>query len=165
MSYSWSRSLCTVSWTVCSGSVNRVLLSICKSFRVGSNQSGLILHSAQSIPVDRDVLLRISFDETNSFRPVNIVPIVTAPTIDLTCLATRKRSAVVTHVPSSIRILRTFDRTGSDSRAPFNGARFIPLSTLFGMSLCSHGSLFASSCNALKSISISTYLFHAHILF
>lgn len=51
------------------------------SFRVGSNQSGLILHSAQSIPDVIDVLLKISRDATSSFIPFNIVPIITAPTI------------------------------------------------------------------------------------
>ena len=61
--------------------LNLGLLIIWRSFRVGSNQSGLILHSAQSIPDVNEVLLKISRDATSSFIPFRIVPIVTAPTI------------------------------------------------------------------------------------
>ena len=94
-------------------------LNMCNSFLVGSNQSGLILHSAQSIPEVSDVLLMISLDDTSSFIPLRIVPMVTAPTIDLSCLAALRRSAVVTHVPSSTRTFNTRERTGSASIAPF----------------------------------------------
>ena len=95
------------------------------SFRVGSNQSGLIRHSAQSIPDVSDVLLKISLDATSSFIPFNIVPIVTAPTMGLSRRADLRRSAVLTQFPSSIRTFSTIDLTGSDSNAPFNGAKLI----------------------------------------
>ena len=61
--------------------LNFGLLIMWSSFRVGSNQSGLIRHSAQSIPDVNDVLLKIKRDATSSFIPFNIVPIVTAPTM------------------------------------------------------------------------------------
>ena len=100
-------------------------LIICSSFRVGTNQSGLILHSAQSIPDVGEVLLRINLDATSSFMPFKIVPIVTAPTIGLSRRAALNRSVVVTQVPSSMSTLRTLDLTGSDSIAPFRGARLM----------------------------------------
>lgn len=105
--------------------MNLGLFIICNSLRVGSNQSGLILHSAQSIPDVGEVLLKISRDATSSFIPLRIVPMVTAPTIGRSWRAALRRSVVVTQVPSSIKTFKTLDLTGSDSNAPFSGARLI----------------------------------------
>lgn len=63
--------------------LNLGLVIIWRSFLVGSSQSGLILHSAQSIPDVGEVRLKISLDATSSFIPFKMVPIVTAPTMGL----------------------------------------------------------------------------------
>ncbi len=103
------------------------------------SQSGLILHSAQSIPEPSELRLSTRRAETRSLSPLRMVPMVTAPIIDLTCLATRSKSAVVTHPPSSIKTLRIFDRKGSDSRTPLRGARLIGLRCVASRSGAIHG--------------------------
>jgi predicted transcriptional regulator len=133
-------------------------VNIWRSFLVGLSKSGFILHSAQSVPAAEEVLLRIKREATKLLRPFRIVPIDTAPRIGLSFRASFRRSAVVTHVPSSIRTLRIRDRTASASITPFKGARLTGCNGFSSFSGLSQGSLAISSRRALKSILVCTLL-------